>query len=116
VIGSTGSEVTEVREGDHVLVTFLPRSTVPAAKTPLPLVKWHDQQIHSHGNNSTRSEAILADANFVVPLDKSAPTDVTAVIGCAVMTGCGSVVNTVLAQSVRRAMSRLPAAANGRHC
>ncbi len=99
VVVSAGPQVTHVKEGDHVMVTFLPRSTVPGAKTPVPVVKWRGQEIHSHGNNSTWSEDILADANFVVPLDKAAPTDVTAVIGCAVMTGCGAVLNTARVQA-----------------
>jgi Zn-dependent alcohol dehydrogenase len=94
VVVSAGSAVTHVKEGDHVMVTFLPRSTVPGAQIPMPVLKWRNQEIRSHGNNSTWSETILADASFVVPLDKSAPTDVTAIIGCAVMTGCGAVLNT----------------------
>jgi Zn-dependent alcohol dehydrogenase len=94
VVVSAGSEVTHVKEGDHVMVTFLPRISVPGVTIPLPVLRWGDKQIRSHGNNSTWSEIILADAAFVVPLDMSAPTDVTAVIGCAVMTGCGAVLNT----------------------
>ena len=99
VVVSAGSAVSHVKEGDHVMVTFLPRSTVPGAMTPMPVLKWRGQEIRNHGNNSTWSETIVADANFVVPLDRSAPTDVTAVIGCAVMTGCGAVLNTARVQA-----------------
>ena len=99
VVLSAGSEVTHVEEGDHVMVTFLPRSTRPGAQFPVPVLKWRDQDIRSHGNNSTWSETMLADASFVVPLDRSAPTDVTAIIGCAVMTGCGAVLNTARVQA-----------------
>jgi Zn-dependent alcohol dehydrogenase len=81
------------------MVTFLPRSTVPGARLPVPVLKWRDQEIPSHGNNSTWSETIVADRAFVVPLDRSAPTDVTAIIGCAVMTGCGAVLNTARVQA-----------------
>ncbi|MBV8716745.1 MAG: zinc-binding dehydrogenase [Chloroflexi bacterium] len=98
VVVEAGADVTHVKEGDHVMVTFLPRSTQPGARLPIPVLKWRDQEIQSHGNNSTWSEMIVADASFVVPLDKSAPTDVTAVIGCAVMTGCGAVINTARVQ------------------
>jgi Zn-dependent alcohol dehydrogenase len=98
VVVSAGSEVTHVKEGDHVMVTFLPRSSVPGVTIPMPVLRWGDKEIRSHGNNSTWSETILADAAFVVPLDMSAPTDVTAVIGCAVMTGCGAVLNTARVQ------------------
>jgi Zn-dependent alcohol dehydrogenase len=39
----------------------------------------------------TWAERTIADEQFVVKLDDpSAPTDVTAIIGCAVMTGCGA--------------------------
>jgi Zn-dependent alcohol dehydrogenase len=99
VVVSAGSAVSHVKEGDRVMVTFLPRSTVPGAVTPMPVLTWRGQEIRSHGNNSTWSETIVADANFVVPLDRSAPTDVTAVIGCAVMTGCGAVLNTARVQA-----------------
>ena len=98
VVVSAGSAVSHVKEGDHVMVTFLPRSTTPGDSAPVPILKWRGQEIRSHGNNSTWSEAIVADARFVVPLDTSAPTDVTAVIGCAVMTGCGAVLNTARVQ------------------
>ena len=37
---------------------------------------------------------VVVDQAFVVPLDNSVATDVTAVIGCAVATGCGAVLNT----------------------
>jgi len=98
VVVATGAEVTHVREGDNVMVTFLPRSTVPGARLPVPVLKWRGQEIPSHGNNSTWSETIVADRAFVVPLERSAPTDVTAIIGCAVMTGCGAVLNTARVQ------------------
>ena len=99
VVVSAGSEVTHVKEGDHVMVTFLPRSTRPGSQLAVPVLNWRDREIHSHGNNSTWAEAIVADASFVVPLDRSAPTDVTAVIGCAVMTGCGAVLNSARVQT-----------------
>ena len=94
VVVKAGAEVSHIKEGDHVMVAFLPRSTTPGVKVAVPIIKWRGQEIASQGSNSTWSESIVTDASFAVPLDKSAPTDVTAIIGCAVMTGCGAVLNT----------------------
>jgi Zn-dependent alcohol dehydrogenase len=94
VVVKAGSEVSHIKEGDHVMVAFLPRSSTPGVKMPVPIIKWRGQEIPSQGSNSTWSESIVTDASFAVPLDKAAPTDVTAIIGCAVMTGCGAVLNT----------------------
>jgi Zn-dependent alcohol dehydrogenase len=42
----------------------------------------------------TWAESTIAHEQYVVPLGKDVPTDVTAIIGCAVMTGVGAVLNT----------------------
>jgi Zn-dependent alcohol dehydrogenase len=43
----------------------------------------------------TWAEVVMADQQYVVKLtDADAPTDVTAIVGCAVMTGCGAVINS----------------------
>ena len=36
----------------------------------------------------------MVDQAFVVSIDKTVATDVTSIIGCAVTTGCGAVINT----------------------
>jgi len=99
VVVAAGSEVKHVREGDHVMITFLPRHTQPDVQPDVPVLKFRDQEIRGLGSNSTWAEAVVADRNFVVPLDKQAATEVTAIVGCAVLTGCGAVLNTAQARA-----------------
>lgn len=44
---------------------------------------------------ATWAEYALASERVVVTMPKDIPTDVTAVIGCAVMTGAGAIINTL---------------------
>jgi Zn-dependent alcohol dehydrogenase len=39
---------------------------------------------------------VVADEQFIVPLDNEVDTAATAIVGCAVMTGCGAVINSAL--------------------
>jgi Zn-dependent alcohol dehydrogenase len=47
----------------------------------------------------TWAEDTIADQQFVVPLDADVATDATSIIGCAVMTGCGAVVNAAMVRA-----------------
>ena len=94
VVMAAGSQVRGIREGDHVMLSFMPRHLPGGIRPEQPLVKVRGQALRASGASSTWSEHAVVDQAYVVPLDKSAPTDVTAVIGCAVTTGCGAVINT----------------------
>ncbi len=96
VVQAAGADVTHVKEGDRVLVTWVPRH--PRDSRPPPAVAdWHGRQAQSQ-NVWTWAEHVLCDEAYVVPLAPDLPTDVTAVIGCAVITGCGAVTNTAKVQ------------------
>lgn len=93
VVEAAGAGVTHVKEGDHVLLTWLPRAGANGDPPPvLASLTWRREnlQIGTH----TWSEYALLDERYLVPLAKDLPLDVTAIIGCAVMTGCGAVINT----------------------
>jgi Zn-dependent alcohol dehydrogenase len=45
--------------------------------------------------SATWTEYALLSERLAVPLDAKAPTDVTSIIGCAVMTGAGAILNTL---------------------
>src|SRR5205823_2201245 len=94
VVVAAGSRVSRAKEGDRVMLTFVPQPVDPGATRDLPVVKWRGHDIAGSGASSTWSEAVVTDQDFVVPLDSDVATDVTAIIGCAVMTGCGAVLNT----------------------
>jgi Zn-dependent alcohol dehydrogenase len=94
VVMAKGSQVSHVREGDHVLLSFMPRPLPQGVRPELPTVRVRGQELRVSGASSTWSENVVVDQAFVVPMDSSIATDVTAIIGCAVATGCGAVLNT----------------------
>jgi Zn-dependent alcohol dehydrogenase len=97
VVEAAGKGVTHVREGDHVIVTWLPRAAKPGDQRPPHVaIPWRGGQ--ARGLVFTWAERTLAPQEYVVKIPKDAPTDVTCIIGCAVMTGCGAVYNTTKVQ------------------
>jgi Zn-dependent alcohol dehydrogenase len=95
VVVARGSAVAYVTEGDHVLLSLLPRNAnrdMPPHDTPI--LKFRGQDIPAGFSSHTWMETIVSDDRWVVKMDPSIPTDVTAVVGCAVQTGAGVVLNT----------------------
>jgi Zn-dependent alcohol dehydrogenase len=102
IVAARGREVKHVKEGDHVITTWVDRNN---SNTPQPLVnhalndrpqsvaEWKGKGV-SH-SAATWAEYALASERVVVPMPKDVATDVTAVIGCAVMTGAGAIINTL---------------------
>jgi Zn-dependent alcohol dehydrogenase len=106
IVAARGREVKHVKEGDHVITTWVDRNN---ANTPQPLVnhalndrpqyaaEWKGKTV-SH-SAATWAEYALASERVVVPMPNDVATDVTAVIGCAVMTGAGAIINTLQVKS-----------------
>ncbi|HEU4345150.1 MAG TPA: zinc-binding dehydrogenase [Candidatus Binatia bacterium] len=102
IVVAKGRDVTHVKEGDHVITTWVDRNN---SNTPLPLVNhalndrpqstflWRGKEVL--GSAATWAEYALASDRVVVPMPTDVPTDVTAIIGCAVMTGAGAIINTL---------------------
>jgi len=102
VVVARGRDVRHVTEGDHVITTWVDRnnsnSPLPPAshalnERPSPKAKWRGKEVAASA--ATWAEHALASDRVVVPMPKDVPTDVTAVIGCAVMTGAGAIINTL---------------------
>lgn len=98
VVTAVGSEVQHVAEGDHVMVTWVPRNPSPTGPLPTPArvtYQGHDVEFGAPAwtGTFTWSRDTVADQQMVVPLAKDVATDVTSIIGCAVMTGVGAAVN-----------------------
>ncbi|MBV1915044.1 MAG: zinc-binding dehydrogenase [Pseudomonadales bacterium] len=99
VVLETGSEVTHVTEGDTVLVTWIPRNAFTANRAPEPFSMTHpDGSILATRNVFTWADNTIADEQYVVKVPKDIRTDVTSIIGCAIMTGAGAVQNTANVQ------------------
>ena len=102
VVTARGRDVRHVKEGDHVITTWVDRDN---STTGQPLVahalndraqsvgSWKGKEV-SH-SAATWAEYAVAQERMVVALPQDVPTDVTAVIGCAVMTGAGAIVNNL---------------------
>jgi Zn-dependent alcohol dehydrogenase len=102
VVLKAGSAVTHVREGDIVFVTWVPRDAANATAGPATTRLPTSEGDAVTANVFTWADHTLADQHYVVKVDPGVRRDVTAIIGCAVMTGAGAVINTA---GVRRGES-----------
>jgi Zn-dependent alcohol dehydrogenase len=98
IVTGVGRDVSHVKEGDHVMVTWVQRNATRASPRPTPAsVTYNGQQVHfgapTFTGTFTWSRDTVADQQMVLPLDKDVATDVTSIIGCAVMTGAGAALN-----------------------
>ncbi|MCA1646890.1 MAG: zinc-binding dehydrogenase [Chloroflexi bacterium] len=97
-VSAVGDQVSHVKEGDHVMVTWVQRNATRATPRPTPAnVTYRGQRVQfgapAFTGTFTWSHDTVADQQMVVPLDKAVATDVTSIIGCAVMTGAGAALN-----------------------
>ncbi len=99
VVVKVGSDVTHVQEGDTVLVTWVPRNIEAANRAPdRAAIEVSDGTAVSE-NVFTWADHTICDEQYVVKVDPNIKKDVTAIIGCAVMTGAGAVINTAKVQA-----------------
>ena len=94
VVLETGSDVTHVAPGDTVMVTWVPRQATAASIPPIAATLQVSDGVAASQNVFTWADHTIADQQYVVKVDPNIKTDVTAIIGCAVMTGAGAVINT----------------------
>jgi Zn-dependent alcohol dehydrogenase len=95
VVVAAGREVTHVAEGDTVLVTWVPRSRVEAAQWNGGLTLDVGGGVEAATSDVfTWGDHTLVDQSLVVKAPPTIDTHVTAIIGCAVMTGAGAVLHT----------------------
>src|SRR5438876_7534969 len=97
-VTAVGDQVSHVKEGDHVMVTWVQRNATRATPRPTPAKVTYNGQPVNYGapaftGTFTWARDTVADQQMVVPLDKDVATDVTSIIGCAVMTGAGAALN-----------------------
>ena len=98
VVVQAGSDVTHVQEGDIVLVTWVPRNATAADQAPVRAVLEVSDGTAVSENVFTWTDNTICDQQYVVKVDPNIKKDVTAIIGCAVMTGAGAVINTAKVQ------------------
>lgn len=94
IVTKIGNKVTHVTEGDHVIVTWVKRIQVKgAAPEEISGVSYQKTLVNAR-NVYTMAEYVLINSDYVVPISKEYPTDISCIVGCAVLTGAGAVINT----------------------
>lgn len=114
IVEEAGDGVDDVRAGDRVVMTFLPRcgacpecatdgrlpcragSTANAAGTLVGgarRLRRDGAPVHHHLGVSAFATHAVVSRTSVVPVDDDVPPDVAALLGCAVLTGGGAVLN-----------------------
>ena len=88
VVLQTGPEVTKVRKGDKVVVTWIKGSGLDV---PSCQYQSNGQKVNSGAVSTFMTRAVISE-NRLVPIS-DIPMDITALLGCAVPTGCGMVLN-----------------------
>src|SRR5262245_30608492 len=95
VVTRVGTGVTHVREGDHVISTWVPRTPIRGLPVSRPTgATRQGQDVIADGDVYTWSEHMVTFAEKVVPMSPSDPIDISCLIGCAVLTGAGAVLHT----------------------
>ncbi len=95
VVFKAGAQVEHVAEGDTVLVTWVPRDSAHAERLAGPaVIELPDGSKAASNNVFTWADHTIADEQYVVKVGPDIDKEVTAIIGCAVMTGAGAVENT----------------------
>ena len=111
VVEAVGEDVTAIRPGDHVVTCFstfcgrcefcvtgrlslcIDRST-QRKKTEAPRIALGETPLHQLLNVGGFAEQLLVHENGAVAIDKAMPFDRAALMGCAVVTGAGAVLNS----------------------
>lgn len=113
VVEAIGPNVSLVKPGDHVILSFAstcgrcqacvrgepylcngmrsPAGTMPDGTRRL---RKGDQEINHFGQTSSFAEMAVVHESQAIPIRPDMPLDRAALIGCAVMTGVGAVLNT----------------------
>jgi Zn-dependent alcohol dehydrogenase len=97
VVLKVGSDVTHVKEGDHCIVTWVPRD-INIDSPALPPTSFEFRGEKRPAGVNTWSEHALINEQLVVPLTKEVATAATAIVGCATVTGVGAVMGSARVQ------------------
>jgi S-(hydroxymethyl)glutathione dehydrogenase/alcohol dehydrogenase len=94
IVVAVGTAVDYVAVGDEVVTTWIPRTPL-AGRAPLPsrVVFPDGLEARTHNTFTWGTHAVV-DEQYVVKAPPDIPADLGTVIGCALMTGAGSAMNT----------------------
>lgn len=89
IVVATGAGVTKVKEGDHVVLSWIKGSGVNTCPPPLT----HNGKKINRGPVTTFSQYSVVSENRVTPIPREMPLKPAALIGCAIATGMGMIFN-----------------------
>ncbi|HVY04901.1 MAG TPA: Zn-dependent alcohol dehydrogenase [Burkholderiales bacterium] len=113
IVEAVGSEVTQVKPGDHVICSWNPHCghcfycerDLPILCEPFARnqpkgflldgrsrMKRDGQQVHHYSVTSTHAEYTVIPESGAIAVPRELPFDLACIIGCGVMTGVGAVV------------------------
>ena len=93
IVEAVGRDVRHVKEGDHALLTWVPRTPIVGRKmTEVTGATVHGEALH--GAYWGWGDRLVVRDEFVIPIRPDDPLDLASVVGCGVMTGAGAVKNT----------------------
>lgn len=106
---AVGAGVTDLAEGDHVIISWVPPcgrcatclggqpnlcTALGLGSMPAPHLKLADQMVFAGIGTATFAEETVVSASAAIKIPDDVPFDVASLIGCGVMTGVGAVINT----------------------
>ncbi len=94
VVTHLGRDVDHVKEGDHAIVNWVSRVPYKGRRPFAPPGTTYQGEPINDALVYTWAKDVLVSGELVIPMSKEAPTDVTSIVGCAVLTGAGAVMNT----------------------
>jgi S-(hydroxymethyl)glutathione dehydrogenase / alcohol dehydrogenase len=116
VVVEVGAEVTSVRPGDHVVLSWIApcracfwceggqvelcEHAIDHAFSPDAAghADWRGEKVVAGLGTATFAEETVVPEGAVVPVDPALPLELAALVGCAVVTGVGAVLNTAQVQ------------------
>jgi len=91
IVEEIGRNVTKVKVGDHVVLTWIKSSGLESSSTEYKSCS----EIINAGAIATFGEHSIISENRIVPIPKTLPFDVAALLGCAIPTGGGVILNQI---------------------
>ncbi len=91
VIEDIGTDVTKVKKGDYVILSWIKGDGIEAGSTQYK----NGRHVINAGGVTTFSEYSVVSENRVTKISKRIPADIASIIGCAVATGSGIINNTL---------------------
>jgi len=90
IVRETGTGVKKVKAGDRVIISWIKGSGADVSST---VYQWGDERVNAGGVTTFSRHSVISENRLtVIPNDIS--MEVAALIGCAVPTGMGAVLNT----------------------